>query len=152
RRGLRYPKEHRGIPDDRLPTAEVDLAEHCGTQTVVLFGRRKPAIPTAGVTEALSAELERLLPAVLDLPLVVEEGTVVFRCARDVGEQRIEVKLPAIQLGLEQWSEAKFVALAAVVRQLELGDEAHIDWVFSGLGQLELVLELEGIELRLCAV
>jgi len=115
---------------------------------MALLVRRREVIPFSRFAEALRAAFERLLPAVLDLPLVAEERSGVLDGAADVREQRIEVDLHAVELRLEQRTEAEFVAFAPVVRQLEFGDEAHVDRILAGLGQLELVLELDGIERR----
>src|SRR5262249_32884805 len=91
-------------------------------------------------------------PSVFHLPLVTEERAIALDGAGDVGEKRIEVELEAVVFGLEQRPETELVPLTAVVRQLELGDEADVDRIPPGLRELELVLELDRVEARVRAL
>ena len=94
-RSRRQSEQQRGVPDDRLPAAEIVLSEQRRTHPMALLARRREVVPASHVAESLRAELERVLPAVLDLPLIAEVRAVAFDRARDVGEQRIEVELHA---------------------------------------------------------
>jgi len=113
---------------------------------MALLARGVEMVPAAHVAETLGAEFERLVPAILGLPLITKVGPVTVDRAGNVREQRIEIELNQVEFGLEQRAEAEFVTLVPLVRQLELQDESDIDGIFAGVGELELVFPFDRIE------
>src|SRR5262249_20242295 len=136
-----------GVPLQRVLLADLHLAEQRRTPAVGLLRARRPVVPGTELAEALHAELERGTPAVAHLRLVAQLGALGNVGVDVLLDQDVQVAREAgAEIGLEQRAPAVLPALAAILRALDLQQEADVDRVLAGLGELEAVLPFPGVE------
>ena len=125
---------------------QLDLAEHGRAELVLLRRGTRPVVPAAEVAEPLRAPFELLRAAVLQLRLVVQLGIERLGGAYMPLPQQVQVALDRAPLLLQQGSVGQLVAFRAVAGPLDLQQEAEVDRVLAGFGQLKAVFPFDGIE------
>ena len=118
---------------------------------MVLLAGRLPVVPLAHLAERLHAEIDLAAQRVLRLQLVAESGyaRLVGAPAEHALEEQVRVPADRARVPLEKRADHELVALlAALARNLDLGDEAHVHGVLVRLGELELVLPFECVVVR----
>src|SRR5882762_9494574 len=137
---------------DSLPVTHRKLAECGGAESVGLRVSRPPTVPFRDLSESLQAVLQTRLPAILGLPLVAELRVGLAGCLEAPLDQEVKVELESREFRLEQRTDAHFVSFASILRALEFYDEAEVQWVLAGFGDLEFVFPLPGVEAKACAL